>query len=72
MTLRELTSQGCNNPVILPRENNYKLLHACDMLSCNIGNYLIKRQSGRYMIVNPKYYQNEIWSNAIALYDKLF
>ena len=28
---------------ISPRVNNQKLLHACDMLSRNIDNYLIKR-----------------------------
>ena len=38
-------------PVISPRENNWKLLHVCDMLPCNIGNYLIKRKSERYIIV---------------------
>ena len=31
-------------PVISPRE----LLHGCDILSCNISNYPIKRQSERY------------------------
>ena len=35
----------------LPREINKKILHACGMLSCNIGNYLIKRQSERYTII---------------------
>ena len=32
-------------PVISPSENNWKLLHGCDMLSCNIANYLMKPQS---------------------------
>ena len=27
------------------------MLHACEMLSCNIGNYLIKCQSERYIII---------------------
>ena len=39
-------------PMILSRENNYKLLHSCVMLSCNIGNYLIKRQSKIYIVIS--------------------
>ena len=39
-------------PIISPRENDYKLLHSCVMLSCNIGNYLIKRQSKMYIVIS--------------------
>ena len=39
-----MTSQGCNNFQLFQLG---KLLHACDMLSSNIGNYLVKRQCER-------------------------
>ena len=32
-------------PVISLRENKWKLFHLCDVISCNIMNYLIRRQS---------------------------
>ena len=46
-----LNSKGCNN-FQLSQENNYKLLHACDMWSYNISSYLIKCQSERYIIMS--------------------
>ena len=38
-------------PVVSPRENNQKLLHTCDMWSCNIGDYLIKHLSEKYITI---------------------
>ena len=38
-------------PVISPRENNWKLFHLCDVIPCNIMNYLIRRESKRYIII---------------------
>ena len=53
MMLQQLTLEGCNNFNLFNLGNiNLKLLRACDMLSSNIDNYLIKRQSERFIIIN--------------------
>ena len=51
MTCYNWRHSGAIISICLTGENNKKLLHACDMLSCNIGNYLIKRRSERYIII---------------------
>ena len=37
-------------PVISLQGNNWKLYHPCEVVPCNITNYLIRCQSGRYII----------------------
>ena len=37
--------------VISPRENNWKLLDSCDVITCITMNYLIRRQSEQYVII---------------------
>ena len=37
-------------PVISLQENSLKLYHPCEVIPCNITNYLIRRQSERYII----------------------
>ena len=32
-------------------ENNWKFLHPCDVITCNAMNYLLRRQSERYIIM---------------------
>ena len=41
-------------PVISSRENNWKLLRPCDVIQCNIMNYLIRRQNERYIMMSNK------------------
>ena len=50
MTLLKLTSQWCNNFQLF-NLGKLEILLACKTLSCDIGNYLIKRQSERYIIM---------------------
>ena len=58
---------------ISPTENHQKLLHACDMLSCNISNNLIKSQSKWYIITTNIssflifcYYFTRLWTREIS------
>ena len=44
-------SQGCNNLQLFHLGILTRNYYTPDMLSCNIGNYLIKRQSERYIII---------------------
>ena len=37
-------------PVISLQKNNWKLYHPCEVIPCNITNYLIRCQSERYII----------------------
>ena len=48
--------------VILPRENN-KLLHPCNVIPCNTMNYLIRRQSERYIIISITLTVVNHWKN---------
>ena len=46
-----MTSQGCNNCQLFHLGKITRNYYTPDMLSCNIGNYLIKRQSERNIII---------------------
>ena len=37
--------------VILPTENNRKIFHPCDIIPCNIMNYLNRYQIKRYIVM---------------------
>ena len=52
-----------------PRVNNWKLLHTCDILSCSISNYLIKRQRERHNDNQYQIIQNN-FSNWIIVFQK--
>ena len=51
MTLEGLTSQGCNNFQLFHLGKITRNYYTPNMLSFNISNYLIKRQSERYIII---------------------
>ena len=49
-----MTSQGWNNFQLSYLGKIARNLHACDMLSCNNGDYLTRRQNEWYIIIKIK------------------